>query len=151
MATIWNKVFNRINWQNKPSTASPLNSTNLNAGDYALNVIDERVVELNNRINGFEPQLANLGEQVELAHKWAQWTDGTNPTATNNAKYWAQVAQSAADSAIIDLGSAGYIGFMINEYGHLILTKSTNLTYLDFNLDPTHKDLIVTVTETTGS
>lgn len=147
---IWSKVFSRINWQNKPSTTSPINATNLNTGDYALDVIDDRVIELNGRINNIEPFIPDLADAVETAHKWAQWTEGTDPTATNNSKYWAGVAQEAAEEALINLGEAGYIGFRINEYGHLILTKSSNLTYLDFNLDSTHKDLIVTVTDTSG-
>lgn len=148
---IWAKVFGRIFWQNKPSTASPINARNLNASDYALDVIDDRVIELNNRVGVIEPYIADLSDAVETAHKWAQWTDGENPSATDNAKYWAEIAQDAADMAIINLGDAGYIGFRINEYGHLILTKSSVLEYLDFNLDANHKDLIVTITDTSGA
>ena len=147
---VWSKVFSRINWQNKPSTATPINATNLNANDYALDTIDDRVIDLNNRVNEITPSIADLQEAVETAHKWAQWTEGTEPTATNNAKYWAGVAEDAAEEATIAVGESGYIGFTINEYGHLILTKSSVLSYLDFNLDPTHKDLIVTVTEVNG-
>ena len=40
------KVFNRINWQNYPSEDTPLNESNLNRMDYALNEIDDRVITL---------------------------------------------------------------------------------------------------------
>lgn len=40
------KVFHRINWQNYPSEETPLNESNLNRVDYALNEIDDRVIAL---------------------------------------------------------------------------------------------------------
>lgn len=40
------KVFHRINWQNYPSEETPLNESNLNKVDYALNEIDDRVIAL---------------------------------------------------------------------------------------------------------
>lgn len=40
------KVFQRINWQNYPSEETPLNESNLNRMDYALNEIDDRVIAL---------------------------------------------------------------------------------------------------------
>lgn len=42
----WDKVFARRNWQNKPSQNTPINATNLNAGDYALNELDNRIISL---------------------------------------------------------------------------------------------------------
>lgn len=40
------KVFQRINWKNYPSEETPLNESNLNRVDYALNEIDDRVIAL---------------------------------------------------------------------------------------------------------
>lgn len=40
------KTYTRINWENYPSTETPLNETNLNKIDYAVNEIDNRVIEL---------------------------------------------------------------------------------------------------------
>lgn len=40
------KVYERINWQNEPSVATPINATNLNKIDYAVNALDDRVIEL---------------------------------------------------------------------------------------------------------
>lgn len=40
------KAFTRINWENTPSIATPLNEDNLNEGDAALDIIDDRVISL---------------------------------------------------------------------------------------------------------
>lgn len=45
----WSKAYNRIIWQNEPSTDTPLNATNLNKMDAALNEIDNRVLQLENQ------------------------------------------------------------------------------------------------------
>lgn len=42
----WNKAYTRIVWQNSPITDTPLNATNLNKMDAALNEIDNRVLLL---------------------------------------------------------------------------------------------------------
>lgn len=41
-----NKVYSRINWENEPSTKTPLNEHNLNKIDFAVDEIDNRVIEL---------------------------------------------------------------------------------------------------------
>lgn len=46
MSQGWKKVFNRINWLNRPSTTTPLNATNLNAGDSAIDKLDDRIITL---------------------------------------------------------------------------------------------------------
>ena len=40
------KVYNRINWENYPSENTPLNESNLNRVDYAVDEIDDRVIAL---------------------------------------------------------------------------------------------------------
>ena len=40
------KTYERINWENFPSTDTPINETNLNAVDYAVDTIDDRVISL---------------------------------------------------------------------------------------------------------
>ena len=41
-----NKAYTRIIWVNYPSTTTPLNDTNLNRMDLALDTIDDRVITL---------------------------------------------------------------------------------------------------------
>lgn len=40
------KLYERINWENEPSIVSPLNATNLNKIDYAVNELDNRTISL---------------------------------------------------------------------------------------------------------
>lgn len=40
-----NKVYTRINWENEPSDNTPINETNLNKMDFALNEVDNRLIE----------------------------------------------------------------------------------------------------------
>lgn len=41
-----NKVYTRINWENEPSYKTPVNETNLNKMDFALNEVDNRLIEM---------------------------------------------------------------------------------------------------------
>lgn len=41
-----NKAYSRINWENYPSDATPLNEANLNKLDSATDTIDDRVITL---------------------------------------------------------------------------------------------------------
>ena len=41
-----NKAYSRIRWENSPSIATPLNESNLNRMDVALNEVDDRVISL---------------------------------------------------------------------------------------------------------
>ena len=46
MSQGWSKIFNRINWLNRPNTNTPINATNLNAGDSAIDKLDDRIITL---------------------------------------------------------------------------------------------------------
>lgn len=109
---IWQKVFSRRNWQNEPSTATPLNETNLNVGDAALDTIDDRVIELNNRTNeleGYETaaaqSAAEAAQSESNAEAWAVGQrDGTDvgssdPTYHNNSKYYSEQSASSANAS----------------------------------------------------
>lgn len=39
-----NKAYTRIDWENEPSTNTPINETNLNKMDYAIDELDNRVI-----------------------------------------------------------------------------------------------------------
>ena len=42
----YQKAYGRINWENYPSDKTPLNEANLNKIDYAVNEVDNRILEL---------------------------------------------------------------------------------------------------------
>ena len=52
-----NKAHSNQNWQNKPSINTPLNETNLNKLDRAVDLIDDRVV-------GFDTSKANQTDML---------------------------------------------------------------------------------------
>lgn len=55
-----NKAYSRINFQNAPSTATPLNATNLNKMDKAINDLDDRIIEL----SGYQEEAQEAAEQA---------------------------------------------------------------------------------------
>lgn len=48
--SIWSKIYSKINWKDEPIEETPLSARNLNKMDSALDEIDKRVVEVNNRV-----------------------------------------------------------------------------------------------------
>ena len=54
------------------------------------------IEELAELVDTFDEKIAEAGQMAELSHKWATYgSDSETPSATNNAKYWAnQAAQT---------------------------------------------------------
>lgn len=140
-----NKAYSLITWRN--DTHPALNDTNLNKESTALNTIDDRVIELFNKTNNLEgyqviAQEAVLDAQA-IADQMAQdatvyinqsksWAIGEGypqrtDQATNNSKFFASMAEQAAVAN-------GYVYFYINDNGHLIYVKTTNVNDLDFSI-----------------
>lgn len=61
------KVYERINFQNAPSTATPLNETNLNKMDKAIDDLDNKVVELEGYEEDAQKAIAEVREVAENA------------------------------------------------------------------------------------
>lgn len=57
------KVYTRINWENSPSTKTPIGALNLNRADYAINEIDNRVVR-------HDTEKADRTQIVNLVRDW---------------------------------------------------------------------------------
>lgn len=62
------KAYNRINWENYPSTETAVNEVNLNRMDYALDEVDNRVITL-------DTTKLNLSEAYTMVKNWS-----LNPT-----------------------------------------------------------------------
>lgn len=73
MGQNWKKLFSRVNWQNRPSAATALGATNLNKIDYALDEIDNRVIELNTSKADLE-DLRNT--ELQLSESITEISDG---------------------------------------------------------------------------
>lgn len=74
-----NKAYSRINFQNAPSTATPLNATNLNKMDKAINDLDDRIIEL----SGYQEEAE---ESAEMASASASAAAKAAETATADAE-----------------------------------------------------------------
>ena len=75
------KIYTRVNWQNLPSTTTPINETNLNTMDNAIDLIDSRVVGIGNQVES----LATDVQVTLLANAWSsasQTVTVTGMTAT---------------------------------------------------------------------
>ena len=87
MAQGWSKLFSRINWLNRPSKATSLGATNLNKSDYALDEIDNRVIQLDttkadmNVVNGMVSDVSLDESNGVLA---ITYKDGSTKTYDTN-------------------------------------------------------------------
>lgn len=60
-----NKAYNRINWENYPSDATPLNEQNLNKMDGSLDEVDNRVITLDTT-KATKTEVAPLIKEIEF-------------------------------------------------------------------------------------
>lgn len=81
------KVYSRINWENEPSTNTPLSEDNLNRMDYALDKIDDRVVQL----SGYE-------ERTKESEINAKISEDNAKESELNAKMYAEQAKESEEN-----------------------------------------------------
>ena len=86
-----NKAYKRINWENRPSTATPFNETNMNKMDHAL---DTRVVEIYNQKDAMASATTNANKAADSANAAATLAN----TAAFNAN---EAAQAVLDEKYI--------------------------------------------------
>lgn len=104
------KTYQRINWENEPSTVTPLNEDNLNRIDYAVDVIDTRVVELGSYRDDAMQSAESARENAILSQSYA--VGGTNERVgenVDNAKYYKEQAETASrnvESAVVEVNTA---------------------------------------------
>lgn len=89
-----NKAYKRIKWENKPSTASPINEANLNKMDHALDTVDTRVVEIYNQKDAMSSATTAANKAADSAN--------TAATSANTAAFNAnEAAQAVLDEKYI--------------------------------------------------
>lgn len=81
----WTKAYTRINWVNDPSTDTPLNATNLNLMDAAINTIDNRVLQLEN--------------QAYVHIKYSAYAEPTNIQMTDTPSAYMGICVTSSDTA----------------------------------------------------
>lgn len=81
MAAIWDsKKYNRINWQNRPSTATAIGATNLNKIDVFCNDVDNALIQMDARklnIETANSMLASVSFDSETGKFTFKELDGT--------------------------------------------------------------------------
>ncbi|MBO7453220.1 MAG: hypothetical protein J6U54_23045, partial [Clostridiales bacterium] len=108
-----NKTYSRINWQNEPSIATPINETNLNAMDAALDTIDNRVVT-------FDTSKANQSDLLQTVKTVAYDIE----TGVFTFTFWNNTSFTA-DLNIEKIP----VDFSMDEYGVITMTTADGTTY----------------------
>lgn len=144
MAT-WGKVYECINWENSPSTKTPVNEENLNKIDYAVNEIDNRVIELNGYQVKAEESAQNAKASEENAENYSvtskSYAVGGTGTRKNedsdNSKYYYEQAKKISQSlnGIIPQGTVAFANLPISgmEYGDMYNVSDEFLSDERFN------------------
>lgn len=113
------KTYERINWKNEPSTKTPINEDNLNKIDYALDVVDTRVVGLYGYEERAKQSEENASASEELADtsatlskSYAVGGTGTREGEDeDNSKYYSERAKEVANTLGTVLVQKGDVTF----------------------------------------
>jgi hypothetical protein len=109
------KAYSRIEWQNEPAITTPINEVNLNKMDYAIDVIDNRVVELSESQEAFltkeevsstyatkeevDSELTRFKEEVTDTYATREEVEGISETVTEIAT---EVSKGKADVILVN-------------------------------------------------
>lgn len=94
------RVYNRIYWENEPSTQTPLSETNLNKMDYALSIIDGRVVELAQYSEDAEQAVEDARAQADRAAGYASQIDSRISEAADYSVLSESYAHGGTESRV---------------------------------------------------
>ena len=109
------KRYVRLNWQNKPSVATAVNSTNLNKMDKGIDDLDDAVETLNNNLGAHKAesvsQVGGVHGIVDEKGTWTPvWGDAVLSkslgyyTRINNVVYiWCELAMSSKNNAVFTI------------------------------------------------
>lgn len=117
-----NKAYNRINWGNDET---PINESNLNKMDYAIDEIDNRIVKLDKTVS----QQKTLRDEVVEAAELAKASETNAKESEEKAKQYYENTSAVSGIKIATQTTAGIIKGgenYIDESGELQLTKRTD-------------------------
>jgi len=120
------KRYARLNWQNKPSVATPINATNLNKMDKGIDDIDTALNNLENSIVG---QIVNDPTKINNAavnYSLANQISELNKNLVVQSGEWTpSFAGSIGNGDMVQSNGGSYykIGRLVVAEGHLTITS----------------------------
>jgi hypothetical protein len=157
-----NKAYTRINWENEPAVTTPLNATNLNKIDGAVNILDDRIIvldtnflELYNQMNvaqSYTPTASNLGTitkhtamvksgigRYKLDAICGTWTANNNYVICTLSPIYRPTITIDKKVIIKVNGSTGVIAnFYIGTDGNVVIKPYTAITSTPVQIDETY-------------
>ena len=114
-----NKAYSRINWQNKPSTQTPIDADHLSRMDLALDTIDDRVIALDSSESGLSDRVTTAegnitalqsGKVDKVSGKDLSTNDYTTADKTKLAGISAQANQTTVTQVLTSGKEVAQIG-----------------------------------------
>lgn len=101
----WQRIYpQKRNWENEPSTATPIDEDNLNAMDVAIYELDGRVVENHSLIEGlenYETRASAAAAAAEASEQAAAASETAAGISEYNAKQSELAAKASEDAAAL--------------------------------------------------
>lgn len=108
-----NKVYSRIVWMNYPSDSTPINDVNLNKMDYAINEIDDRLIN----------QDTTKADKTTLNNLISDWTINEETGVITITKF-------NGEQILFDLNLEKVpVSFVLSDDGILIMTTDDGTTF----------------------
>ena len=136
------KVYERINWQNEPSVSTPINAANLNKIDYAVNALDDRVIELDTaskvakgNIDSLISKMSTAESDIDALEKGLSSTQGIVYTVRDKVTK-AEADIVALQKACETLENTKAPGIICTASGtDVVITDCSDMAFSDIEID----------------
>ena len=107
-----NNGYTRVNWEDLPSTNTPINATNLNKMDEGIKDLENDITNLENNItNNYVKKTRYDGTSLDGFKDWLV------NTATNGSYLMTLDLNGAVSCAIVQKANVNYLSFIHFSYG----------------------------------
>ena len=128
------KRYARVNWQNSPSTTTPLNADNLNKMDKGIDDLDNAIEELNNNLGNIRNEQYSLsaGGTLTISHSGSPFTclvvaQGSEASLWGSYILHGYGPGTTLRNHIITLGAGEGISVSISDNSFIITNLKPNL------------------------
>lgn len=113
------KLYERINFENAPSTKTPLNAENLNKMDKAINDLDDRCIELDGKIENVDSSITELNGRCDTLN---ERIDNIQVPSTPSVP----LTETTVEVDLLDTVVLKN-GYLVGQDGTVVLTASDSL------------------------